>query len=242
MTHTIIVPVYNEELHLERVLNRALEGLSDNGLRSDIIIVNDGSTDASKEIIEKVIEESQYLGAITSIHMTKNRGIGGAYKEALKIVSTEFVTWIPSDGEIPLEPLFDALKKTKKNELIISYPNFDKNPRSPLRLFLSKLYTLILNISFRLDLKYYNGFTIYPTHAIKEVNIISERFAFNAEALIKVLHLHQLGYQQVPFNLSARISGDSKAVSPSSLKDILKFYLRTLKDIYFSRAKQRIKR
>jgi glycosyltransferase involved in cell wall biosynthesis len=238
MTHTIIVPVYNEELHLERVLNKTLEGLTDNALQSNIIIVNDGSTDASKEIIEKVIKESQYPGTISSIHMTINKGIGGAYKEALKIVSTDFVTWIPSDGEIPLEPLFNALKRTQKNELIISYPDFEKNPRSPLRLFLSKLYTLILNISFRLDLKYYNGFTIYPTYAIKEVDVISERFAFNAEALIKVLYLHQLDYQQVSFNLSARISGDSKAITSSSLKDILKFYLRTLRDIYFYKTKR----
>jgi len=236
-TYTVIIPVFNEEDNIEGMISDLQEHLKLKNLSCNIILVNDGSSDQSKEIITRISKEQNQSFNIKAIHLEKNSGIGFCYKRALKEVNTPFVTWIPSDGEIPAEPLVEAMTAASQDKLVISYPTFNRNPRTKTRHLLSKCYTSILNKTFKLKLTYFNGFTVFPTKALKKIHLRSDRFAFNAEALIKVLKQTNLDYLEHPFQLTARNSGKSKALSLASLTDIVSFYFFTVVEVY--RAKGR---
>lgn len=88
---TIIVPAYNVEKYLEQCLDSLVyQTIMDHR----IIVVNDGSTDNTAEIIKKYINE--YPELISWIDQ-ENKGLGAARNRGLRLVETPFVTCIDSD-------------------------------------------------------------------------------------------------------------------------------------------------
>jgi glycosyltransferase involved in cell wall biosynthesis len=75
---SIIIPVYNEDKSILKVLNRINE-TSDNDLKFEVIVINDGSTDDTLNILKK--NETLYDQLIT---YEKNSGKGNAVKKVLK--------------------------------------------------------------------------------------------------------------------------------------------------------------
>lgn len=96
----VIIPTYNNQKTLERVLNGVLE-------RTDsVIVVNDGSTDSTSEILSK-------YPSITQIHLPKNRGKGNALRTgflAAKTAGFHHAITIDSDGQHFPEDLAIFLK------------------------------------------------------------------------------------------------------------------------------------
>ena len=105
---SIIVPIYNAEAYIEKTLDSILSQTYKN---LEIILVNDGSTDNTKEIIE---EYSKKDNRITVIN-TPNMNVSCARNTGLQYSSGEYVSFIDSDDLINKEyiaNLYDALKIT----------------------------------------------------------------------------------------------------------------------------------
>lgn len=231
---TVILPAFNEEKNLPIVASQLLKILSMRLKNFHIVIVNDGSSDHTAQVAEEIGEKNQ--GRISVVHLSQNSGIGAAYLKALEKIETDFVTWLPSDGEISLDGFSLMLDELNLESIIVTYPQHHLYQRNIFRQSLSKLYTLILNLSFGLNLKYYNGNSIFPTARLKKQLITSRRFAFNAEALIHVIKAEQLKYIEKPFVLNQRPHGQSKAIRLNSFLDVTRSYLYLIKLYVFSRS------
>ncbi|USG99711.1 glycosyltransferase [Thermococcus argininiproducens] len=97
----VVVPAYNEEKTIEMVLERLLEYFK----KSEIIVINDGSKDRTKEIAER-------KGVVVLSHLV-NRGLGGALGTGIKyalLKGAEVVLTFDADGQHRIE---DALKVMK---------------------------------------------------------------------------------------------------------------------------------
>ena len=83
---SVIIPVYNVEKYIERcilsVINQTLKDI-------EIIIVNDGSTDDTKKIIEKYLDDKR----IVYIEQ-KNSGLSGARNKGLSIAKGDYISFI----------------------------------------------------------------------------------------------------------------------------------------------------
>lgn len=90
---SVIVPVYNEEKTLEKILNK----IDSVKIDKEIIAVNDGSTDKSKDILEKL-----YIPSLRVISHPRNMGKGAAFKTGLKNAAGEVV--IIQDADLEYEP------------------------------------------------------------------------------------------------------------------------------------------
>lgn len=90
---SIVVPVFNAETTIEKCINSILQQSYSN---IEIIIVNDGSTDGSKYIIDKY--EKQYKN-IKAMHTT-NKGVSNARNIGIKISTGEFIGFVDSDDSI----------------------------------------------------------------------------------------------------------------------------------------------
>ena len=90
---SVIVPVYNMELYLDRCLKSIINNSYKN---LEIICVNDGSTDASLEILEKYKKEDSRIIIINQ----KNRGVSAARNTGLDIATGEYISFVDADDVI----------------------------------------------------------------------------------------------------------------------------------------------
>jgi glycosyltransferase involved in cell wall biosynthesis len=104
---TVVVPCYNEQESLPQFLPAIIEYSQ---LRNwKLVCINDGSTDNTKQILEKY--KNNYIDFLI-IHHKLNKGVGGATKSGILAADTEFVITIDSDGQHFIEDigkLFNAI-------------------------------------------------------------------------------------------------------------------------------------
>ena len=109
LTLSIIVPVYNEEKTLLPLLKK-VQNVKLLGLKKQIIVINDGSTDKTAEVMKKI-----KIPGIQIYQHDKNRGKGAAIRTAIPHTTGDFVIiqdadleYDPADYVIILKPLLDG--------------------------------------------------------------------------------------------------------------------------------------
>lgn len=113
MKISVIIPVYNVEKYVEKCVKSVLEQeFSD----YEIIVVDDGSTDRSSEIVNKLYKEN---GDKIKIITQKNKGLGGARNTGIENASGEYLFFLDSDDYIAKNALKDLYNQAKKEKLDI---------------------------------------------------------------------------------------------------------------------------
>lgn len=106
---SIVIPVFNSAFYLEKclksVVNQVYELL-------EILIVNDGSTDSSKEIIDAFALKDK---RIVAIHK-ENGGIGSAYKKAFELITGDYVLFVDSDDWLEPNAVENLIKLAVEND------------------------------------------------------------------------------------------------------------------------------
>src|SRR5690625_8048120 len=92
---TIIVPVYNEQDNLPRVEKELLSYIETAAIPTQVLFINDGSKDSSKDIIQDICTRNP--STFKALHFTKNFGHSAALKAGFDTVETEFLGYIDSD-------------------------------------------------------------------------------------------------------------------------------------------------
>lgn len=115
---TVIVPVYNVEVFLEKclesIVNQSYQNL-------EIFLIDDGSTDRSKEICDAYANKDK---RIKVLHQ-KNKGSGAARNQALKQLTGEYVSFVDSDDVLNLHFIEILLKNALENNADISGCKFE---------------------------------------------------------------------------------------------------------------------
>lgn len=153
---SVIVPVYNVEKYLRKCLNSLVnQTLKD----FEIIIVNDGSTDGSQEIIEEF--QAKYPERIKSF-LKENGGLSDARNFGLAHVNSEFVGFVDSDDwvtENMFEQMYKLSQKNRAEMVICNLQKVDENGKVLQKLpqipNMPEKITLKSNISVFSDLSYF---------------------------------------------------------------------------------------
>jgi len=129
---TIIVPVYNEEDNLNRVEKELLAYTNMAIKKTEILFVNDGSTDKSQAMIESICAKNEAFGYIS---FKKNKGLSAAIKAGFDHVSTDIVGYIDSDLQTSPEDFNKLLEHVDSYDLVTGVradrkDNFIKNMSS----------------------------------------------------------------------------------------------------------------
>lgn len=111
MTYIIIIPIFNEENNIKSLIDEIRNSflITDNNC-INILLINDGSTDNSKELIEKY---SKNINKIILLNHFKNSGYGAALKTGIERTKNiaKYVVFADSDLTNPL----NDIKKISKN-------------------------------------------------------------------------------------------------------------------------------
>jgi len=104
---TIIVPLYNEEENLPRLVKEVSDYLSQTQYSAKVLFVNDGSTDNSANLVEQFCAINK---AFSFIHLKKNSGLSTALKAGIDQVDTIYTGYM--DADLQTSPFdFDLLMK-----------------------------------------------------------------------------------------------------------------------------------
>lgn len=214
---SVCVPAFNEEKSLRAAVEDLILSLSPYLRRLEIIIVDDGSTDATPETADCLCRE---YSQVKAVHHKYKSGIGRCYRDALAIASGEYFTWFPSDHEDRAEEFVRYLPYLDENTAV-TVQHVGSDPRSLTRRVISRCYTWLVNKIFSLDLQYYNGLTMFPVSVLRSFGLIADGFFIHAEGLIRA---RRRGFKVVELSapLKKRENGISRALSVSSLIQILK--------------------
>ncbi|WP_103069777.1 DUF2062 domain-containing protein [Aquimarina sediminis] len=176
----VIIPTYNNSKTLQRVIDGVLV------YTNDIVIVNDGSTDTTSQILN---EYSQ----IEQIHIPKNKGKGNAlrlgFKHARKL-GYQFAITIDSDGQhFPEDiPVFiNTLDLSDpKNILLIGARNMNQESVPKKSSFGNKFSNFWFWVETGLKLKdTQSGYRLYPIQAMEKLSFCTTKFEFEIEAIVK---------------------------------------------------------
>ena len=182
---SIIIPVFNEEATLEKILKRVSQAPV-LGYQKEIIVINDGSTDKTNEILNNLEKK---LNLIVLKHK-RNYGKGKALQTGFKKISGQAV--IVQDADLEYNPqdyrkLLDVFEKTG----LTVYGSRNINPTRKGYFhfvlgvwFLTKVNNLLFG-SHLTDL--YTGYKLFPTNLIKSISLSSQGFEVEAEITAKIL-------------------------------------------------------
>lgn len=224
---SFIVPCYNEKKRVEETV-KSLKNITKylKIVKTEIIIIDDGSEILTKQILKKIKLKFSKLRIITH---KKNKGIGAAIISGLYAARLRRCMIVPGDNDLPKSTIENLLRLRNKASLLLSY-FIDREKRGYLRCFLSSTFCLLYELSFNLHVQYINCPALYYTKEVKALNLKSKRFSIIAEINTKLLK-KGVTFLEIP---SQRQTGtdESSALKISSIIDAFLMYFYIMFIIY----------
>ena len=112
---SVIAPIYNEKENIELLVEKIKTTLKDRFTSYEIILVDDGSTDGSSELIEKIASTDPH---IKDYHFTKNNGQTAALSAGFKYCTGDIVVTMDSDLQTDPEDIYLMLPYLDKYDMV----------------------------------------------------------------------------------------------------------------------------
>jgi dolichol-phosphate mannosyltransferase len=223
---TLIIPALNEEAVVRGVVEQVLAEVEGKVREYEVILINDGSTDATGEVLEQLARERR---KIRVLHNPGNIGLGASYKRGVREARCQYVMLLCGDGGFPASSLPAVFEKIGQADIVVPYMSNLRQLKTPARYLLSRGYTSLLNFLFGFRLQYYNGLPVHRADLLRRITITSTGFGFQGEVLVKLLK-SGCSHVQVAV-LGAEHTRRSMALRPSNLISVARTLGHLLKEI-----------
>lgn len=222
MKLSIIVPIFNEKETILQVLKKIEEVKLDN-ITKEIILIDDCSTDSTREILKK-------LKKYKILYHEINQGKGAAIRTGLKEVTGDIILIQDADLEYDPKDYKKLLEPILKNETKVVYGSRMLGHHISmysLHFFGNKFLTLTTNLIYHCKITdMETGYKVFKKEVVEEMNLKARRFDFEPEITAKIL---KRGYKikEVPIDfINPRGFNEGKKIT---WKDGIKHFLYLLK-------------
>lgn len=193
---SVICPFYNEAAIIEAAAKRTIANLEqDFGADWELILVNDGSTDNSLDVLKRALKDYAHLN-IRVIGAPYNQGRGRALKYGIDAASAPIIVTTEADcswGDHIAKNLFDELMAKPDVDFVIASPHCKDGKLvnvSPNRVLLSKWGNVFIRTFFEHDITMNTGMTRgYRAEVIKPLVTTQNGKEFHLEVLLKLITL-----------------------------------------------------
>jgi len=224
---SVVLPAYNEEANIERVVRQVADYLEPLGLDYEILPVNDGSADRTGEILARLAQENPRVKPQTH---AQNRGYGGALRTGWAAASKRYTFYMDGDGQFDIKDL-DKLWPLADEDVIVTGFRIERRDsflrRLNAKLFGGWLVRVMLNVYVK-DLNC--AFKLIPKRILDAIAIETNGALINAELYGRAIRAG-FGIREVGVHHYAREAGVQTGAHLSVI-------LRALYDIF--RLRQQI--
>ncbi len=219
---TVVLPAHNEEGNIKNTVESCLSYLEKNFGEYEIVVVNDGSSDGTRGIVEEI---SSANPEVVLVNHETNKGYGSALRSGFDRASKEFIFFMDSDGQFDINDLSGLTPYAGSGRVVIGYR--EDRADSFIRSLNAWLYSMYIYVVFGLKVRDMDcAFKIFPAGAYRDVKPVkSEGALFSAEFLIK---LKRRGFQfkEVPVRHFPRVFGSQTG---ANIRVILKMFKESWK-------------
>ena len=216
---SVAIMAYNEAPSLERVVGEIRQELERLGAPHEIVIIDDGSTDGSGEIADRLARE---IEGVRVVHHPTNLGLGAVYREAFRCGTKELATAFPADGQFEPAIIGQFMRRFDEADMVLGYiPEFGKSRSIPARAFSwaeRSLYRLLFG-----EFPEFQGIMMFRRALVDTVPLTSTGRGWMIQMEL-ILRFLKKGYRIVgePTGLRARMSGASKVMNMRSIASNLR--------------------
>ncbi len=221
---SFVFPAWNEEAMLAQTVLAATEAgehLVGAGELDDyeIVIVDDGSTDRTAQIIDELAERD---GHVVGVHHDHNRGLGAAIRSGFGASKGDIVCYTDTDLPFDLLLLGKAFRLLRIYDAdIVSMYRFDRTAEGPKRYWFSHLYNWLVRYTLDVKLRDVNfAGKLIRRDVLDRVDLRSEGSFLDVELIAQA---QRLGFAIIQFGVDyfPRTRGDSTLAAPGVIVKII---------------------
>jgi dolichol-phosphate mannosyltransferase len=214
MLLTIIIPIFNEENTIEIIFKKILE---QNQIKKQIILVDDFSTDKTREILKGEI----FQNVDKIIYHTKNMGKGAAIRSATEFVKGDIVIiqdadleYSPNDYSDLIKPIINNNFKVVYGSRVLNKKRYKSNNFTSLsRIFFNHFLTIFSNLLNNQELTdAHTCYKVFHTEIFNKLNLEEDDFAFCPEVTSKISKM-KIKIHEVPISYNGRTHDEGKKIS-----------------------------
>jgi glycosyltransferase involved in cell wall biosynthesis len=224
---SVVIPTFNEERTIAEIIRR----VADVPLRTEILVVDDGSTDGTAAIVEGLD-----VAQLRALPQPRNRGKGAAVRVGISESRGEIVViqdadleYDPSDLPRLLKPLQDGVADAVYGTRL--------RGGEPQRAHLfwhyvgNRFLSLLTNVLFNTTISDMEvGYKAFRGDLIRSVRLVSDDFRFEPEVTAKVLRIPGIRLYEVPISYYGRTFAEGKKITwrdgIKALGALIRFRLR----------------
>ena len=209
MKLSILIPVYNEAATIARLLEKVFE-VRINRINKEIVVIDDGSTDETPQILEK------YNGKIKILRHDLNKGKGSAIRTGLKETTGDLV--IIQDADLEYDPNdFNKLVEpivNNKADVVFGSRNLTSNRRSGNTYYIGGVFlTFLANLLYGTNITDESTcYKLFKASILKSLNLKCKRFEFCPEVIAKIAK-RKCHIIEVPISYQPRTVAEGKKIN-----------------------------
>lgn len=209
MKLSVVMPVYNERATIEEIVRR----VEATGLADEIIVVDDGSTDGSREILQQLAERTPTLRLILQ---PQNRGKGSAVHAGIQNAQGDLVLIQDADLEYDPREYPNLIAPIQEGRADVVYGSRFLGAARRTTMFwhmvANKLLTLMTNVLYNSILSdMETGYKLFRREVIQSIPLRSRRFDFEPEVTAKLLKRRARVFE-VPITFNPREYAEGKKI------------------------------
>ena len=219
---SIVIPVFNEETYLKKLFLDIETYFNKKNI--EVIVVNDGSNDRSKEILEE-LKKNKYSFNYHLINLNKNSGKGYAVREGAKFSNGKYILLQDADLELDLKDskeIYDIISKDKSIKCIFGSRYLSgklKKHNYFINEFTGKVNTLIFNLLFGQSLSdVHCGLKIIHREVYEKINLTVNDFGLEIDIASQIIKNQYYIYEVGVSYFSRTINAGKKITWIDGLK------------------------
>ena len=202
---TIVIPTFNEEENIEWVTKNTLKNLPKYFADFEIIIVDDGSTDKTSSISDKLSNSNK---TVKVIHQS-NGGYSSAMLTGISAATKNYVAYMPADGQFLVEDMRHCFEIIYKNDLVLGYRG-SRPDYTVKRIIFSYGYLLLLLFLFGIRWIDVGWVSIWKTKEVQKLKLEGAGGVFILTEIVVKFMKKGLKIDEAPSYYHVRKTGEVK--------------------------------